>query len=65
MISFFEYSKKLGIHCTHTFFVSDPIFFKWKSGSNYSASEICLYKGKNNEIFFFNKKESELKSRRT
>ena len=61
MISFFSYSTQLGIHCTHSFFVANPIFFKWKGGLNKAVSEICLYRSRTNEIFFFNKKEAVTK----
>jgi hypothetical protein len=54
MISFFEYTEKGGIWCTHSFFVPNPVLFKMNGKS---TSETCLYKGRNGEIFFFNMNE--------
>ena len=54
MISFFDYSSEQGIFCTHSFFVPNPIYMK-RNGT--CASEIFIYKGRTNELFFFNLEE--------
>lgn len=55
IISFVEYSPAIGIHCTHSFFVSNPIIFSY-SIKTPSDSGILLFTGRNGDIFFFHEK---------
>ena len=54
MISFFEFDTDNGIFCTHSFFVPNPMVFQ-RNGE--ATAKLCLFKGRNDEIFFFNREE--------
>ena len=56
LISFYELTTKHGIRCTHSFFAENLVVFK---PTGLTSTEIVLYQGLNNEVFFFNKEKTE------
>ena len=55
IISFHEYTGRLGMLCTHSFLAQNPLLMT-QPNEHKHVDEIVLYTGLNGDVFLFNKK---------